>query len=262
MKLTPDFNDWEISTSIEHPDLVIPFDDLAPRLVANAMRVLEGFAQPARDAVGGMGVLSFIRSPALTAAIPGAKVGGSHESGLAMDFRPLVITPAQFWAMAQRFDETLAHSGMLDAAGLYVFRHFDQRRDDVPLPPLAELFANEFPPLVKMLRLDQIGVDRLPAGRAAAQRRDVQIAKLCHAHRAGDRRGGHHKIVRLEARVFETRPLAHAEFVLLVDHDQAELRKRDVVLNDRLSADHQIDPARGDFLDSPAALLGAEPSDQ
>ena len=35
--------------------------------------------------------------------------------------------------------------------------------------------------------------------------------------------------------------------MLLVDHDQAELRELDVVLNDRLRADDQVDLAGRDF---------------
>ncbi len=114
--LTRNFRDTEISISDSRPDLVIPFEELAPHLVANAMRVLEGFMQPARDLAGALETLSFIRSQALNDATPGASPTSSHMTGLGCDFRPLRITPALFWAMAQPFDDTLEYSGALEAS--------------------------------------------------------------------------------------------------------------------------------------------------
>ena len=67
--------------------------------------------------------------------------------------------------------------GLLQAGGGELFRFLDQRRDDVALPSLAELLAEELPPLRPLLLAGQIGIDLLPARRAVAQRRNVQIAE-------------------------------------------------------------------------------------
>lgn len=100
MLIVPHYHDWELVVSASHPDLAFEFGELPAHLVANAMRVLLEFGVPSRRLAGRHDVLSFIRSPALTAAIPGAKVGGDHEAGLAMDFRPGEITPATYWELA------------------------------------------------------------------------------------------------------------------------------------------------------------------
>ena len=138
----------------------------------------------------------------------------------------------------------------------------DQRRDDEALPALAELLAKEIPPLGPLLLVGQIGVDLLPARRAVAERRNVQVAEQRHGHRARDGRGGHHQVVRIGAGLLQHRPLPHAELVLLVDHHQAELGERDVLLDDRLGADDQVDLAGGDLFQQRRAAAGRQPAGQ
>lgn len=130
MLLTPNYHDWELSVSSDHPDLVTPFDQLEPLLVANAMRVLLEFAQPSRDLAGRHEVLSFIRSPALNEALPGASPTSSHMLGLALDFRP----------PDPRLYLELAKGGMLEEAGcrwdkLNMYTKFDPFSFHVALRP-------------------------------------------------------------------------------------------------------------------------------
>ena len=66
--------------------------------------------------------------------------------------------------------------------------------------------------------------------------------------RARDGRGGHHQVVRIGPGLLQRRPLPHAELVLLVDHHQAELGERHVLLDDRLRADDEVDLSGGDQL--------------
>lgn len=132
MLVTANYHDWELVVSEDHPELAYKFDEVPAHLLANAMRLLMDFGQPSRDLAGEHTVLSFIRTPALTAAIPGAKVGGSHESGLAMDFRPKLVEPMVYWE--------LATSGALADAGcrwdkLNMYTNFDPFSFHVAIRP-------------------------------------------------------------------------------------------------------------------------------
>ena len=148
--------------------------------------------------------------------------------------------------------------GLGQADRLGRFRFFDQRRDDESLPALAELVAEEIPPLRPLLVVGQIRVDFLPARRAVAERRNVEVAEQRHRDRSRDGRGGHHQVMRIGAGLLQRRPLTHAELVLLVDHHQPELGERHVLLDDRLRADHQIDLAGGDQLQQGGTLGGRQ----
>ena len=60
--------------------------------------------------------------------------------------------------------------------------------------------------------------------------------------------------MRIEPGLLQAGPLPHAELVLLVDHDQAELGELDVLLHDGLRADDQVELAGGDLGERLAAL--------
>ena len=141
--------------------------------------------------------------------------------------------------------EALEHVG--DAGGGDIFRFVDERGDDVRLPAGLEFAADKMPPLSLLGRADDVGADFLPAGRHVAKRGDVEVAEEGHADRARDRRGGHHQVMRRLLALAERGPLADAEFVLLVDDDEAELGEADVFLHDGVRADDEVDFAGGDF---------------
>ena len=152
--------------------------------------------------------------------------------------------------------------GLFQAGDRRLVRLLDQRRDHVSLAAFAELLAEELPPLRPLLLGGQIRVHLLPARRAVGQRRDVQVAEERHGHGPRDGRGGHHEVMGIGAGVFEHRPLADAELVLLVDHHQGELGELDVVLDHRLRAHHHVQLPGRDLLQDPAPLFGSESADQ
>ena len=152
--------------------------------------------------------------------------------------------------------------GLLQADGGQLLRLLDQRHDDIALPSFHKLLADELPPPLAPLVAGQIGIDLLPARRAVAQDRNVQIAEERHGDRPRDGRGGHHQVMRIGARMFQRGPLPHAELVLLVDHHQAELGEADVFLQDGLRADDQVDPSGGDFFQHGGPLLGRHAAGQ
>ena len=100
--VSADFTERELVASRDHPELELVLEELEPRILLNASRIVWTFMQHARDHAGRLAVLSFIRSRALSEATPGAKIGGSHEDGLAVDFQPLDMTPEAFFEAIRR----------------------------------------------------------------------------------------------------------------------------------------------------------------
>jgi hypothetical protein len=83
-------------------------------------------------------------------------------------------------------------------------------------------------------------VDRLAAGRQLVDHAQVEVREVRQRQRARDRRGRHHEVVRRVAHALEQGTLSHAELVLLVDHDQTEVRELDIFLDQRLCSDGQV----------------------
>src|SRR5262249_59490621 len=84
----------------------------------------------------------------------------------------------------------------------------------------------------------------LPTGRQFLNDRDIEIAEDSERNRARNRRRRHHQVMWIGSKLAETGALRDAEFVLLVDDDQAELAELNVFLDKRLRTDDQIDIAR------------------
>lgn len=87
-KLSPDFSAFELTRSISHPSLAIPWEDLPVPHAANLQRLVDLFLQPVRDRVGTLRVLSAYRPEALNRLLSGASSRSRHLSGLAVDFIP------------------------------------------------------------------------------------------------------------------------------------------------------------------------------
>ena len=135
-----------------------------------------------------------------------------------------------------------------------LLRLLDQRIDDVGLPALLDLAAHERVDLVAPRLGPRRRGDRLPSGRHLAHDRHVEIAVGRERERARDRRRGHDQHVGMQALRAQRRALQHAEPVLLVDDRQPELAERDVLLHERVRADHQVQRAAGELREQLAAL--------
>ncbi len=96
MRVSTNFYDWEIVRNERFPDMETPFEDLAPRLVANGTRMLYSSMQPIRDELGSTRVLSFYRGLALNTAVDGTK-SSSHLGALGVDFLPTEISQDEAW---------------------------------------------------------------------------------------------------------------------------------------------------------------------
>ena len=111
------------------------------------------------------------------------------------------------------------------------------------------------------------GGDRLPPRRLLVEARSVHVAIAGEEERAGDGRGGHHQELggASGALGLEREALMHAEAVLLVDHHEGKVTKRDSLLEQGMGADENIDLAffqRGkDRLPLAAALAPGEQRD-
>ena len=85
------------------------------------------------------------------------------------------------------------------------------------------------------------GIDRLAARRLFAQFRDIHVAEIGQDQRARDRRCAEHQHIDGFAFGGQRQPLAHSETVLLVDDRQRQRLEHHIVLDQRMSADQQID---------------------
>ena len=125
----------------------------------------------------------------------------------------------------------------------------DHRINHVRLLPGGDQFAQKAPDLVGALVGHAAGDDRGPAGRQLVDDADVEIAVEGERQRARDGRCGHHQHVGMRlAALFlhQLHALQHAEAVLLVDDDQAELVELHILFQQGVGADHQLGVALRD----------------
>ncbi len=87
-KLSPSFSAFEVTRSIEHPELALAWELLAAQHAANLQRLVDCFLQPVRDVAGRIRVLSGYRPDALNDILPSASKRSRHRTGLAVDFIP------------------------------------------------------------------------------------------------------------------------------------------------------------------------------
>ena len=127
---------------------------------------------------------------------------------------------------------------------------------------LAALPADEaVQPLAQRLAHEE-GLDRPAAGRQLADDGHVQIAVGDQRQRARDGRGGHDKQMRAAALLGELRPLGHAEAVLLVGHNEAEVAEHNGLTQKRVRADDQLRLAGGELFTCGALLHGSSGAGQ
>ena len=98
--------------------------------------------------------------------------------------------------------------------------------------------------------------------REAMRRRRADDGKLAqprhrHVERARDRRRGEREQVHFGAHRLQALLLAHAEALLLVDDDEADVLELDVLLQQPVRADDDVDLALGEFLQLGLDFLGA-----
>ena len=93
--------------------------------------------------------------------------------------------------------------------------------------------------LARLRRDDPVSTGT-PAGWHLAQLAEVDVSVQRVRQRARDRRRGHGEVVgHRSRRLAQTLPLGHAETMLLVDDDEAEVDHRDVVLDERVGPDDE-----------------------
>src|SRR5437588_8955359 len=120
-------------------------------------------------------------------------------------------------------------------------RLFNQRIDDVDLAAHANLLIEKLVHLAARVFATHSSYYRFPARRHFIDHRQVKIAINAHHQRARNRCSGHHQHIRVVAALDQPRALKHAKAMLLVNNDKTELLKLDRLLDQGVSADHQID---------------------
>ena len=129
---------------------------------------------------------------------------------------------------------------------LIVFCSFDDGVDDVSLAAERDLFAHKVPDVLCALVCGAAGDDGRSAGGQFVDYAGVEVSIEGQGERARDGRRRHHEHVGLAAYAFCVRvshqleALLHAEAVLLVDDDEAEVLEVDLVLDEGVRADGQI----------------------
>ena len=126
--------------------------------------------------------------------------------------------------------------------------------------PGGRLVAHPLPGALELIRTADPRPHRDPALGRPVERRHVEVRVDHLAQRPGDGRCGHQQDVRRTARrlCLERTALLHAEPVLFVHHRQGEIGERELVLEQRVRADHDPRLPRRDRLERVAASLAAE----
>ncbi len=133
---------------------------------------------------------------------------------------------------------------------------FDHGIDDVGLTTGRNLLAHKLPHFLGAFVADQARGDGRAPRRQLVEHAGVEVA--VERERQGPRNGrrGHHQhiglgdIIRIGGvgLLHQAKALHHAEAMLLVDDDQAELVELDCLLNERMRADHQLRVALRDVM--------------
>ena len=121
------------------------------------------------------------------------------------------------WAMAMRASGTSSRSS---AADLVDVLHPVVHVEDLALAQQLAADGLGHGPLVV---LADVGEDGLAVGRRRVEQRQVADAGEAHLQRAGDRRGGEREHVDVGRQLLDGLLVLHAEALLLVDDEQAEV---------------------------------------
>src|SRR5262249_22626661 len=152
--------------------------------------------------------------------------------------------------------QVLVHLGRVPQIEL--FGLLDDRIDDVSLAALFDLVADELVNLLAPVFAAHVRRNGRAAGRHFVDDRDFEVAVNGHRKAARDRRSRHYQDVGVDAAPSKLGALQHAEAMLFVDHREAELSELNRILNQRVSADDQVDVARSDGLLHLALLFRLE----
>ena len=114
----------------------------------------------------------------------------------------------------------------------------------VGLPSFGHLRSETIHQRADLVLPHHHGVDGLPARRQFVEFAHIELAILRQRQRARDRRGSHRQHMwGALALACQHKPLADPEAVLFVDHDHGEIAIGDLVLKDRMGADHDVHTA-------------------
>ena len=108
---------------------------------------------------------------------------------------------------------------------------------------LAEQLATDRLDGDPLVVLADVGEDRLAVGRRGLQQRQVADADEAHLERARDRRGGEREHVDVVLQLLHRLLVLHAEALLLVDDEQAEVLELDASCEQPVRADDAVDLA-------------------
>ena len=148
-----------------------------------------------------------------------------------------------------------------------LLRLFDQRADPIDLRAGGDRTPDSGDHLLRPLERDIGGRDGLPPRRLLVEAGDIHVAIAREQKRARDGRRRHDEKLGAAAAslALQREPLMHAETMLLVDHDQAEIAELDALLKESVRADENVDATlfeRGeDGLALAAALASREQGD-
>ena len=107
-----------------------------------------------------------------------------------------------------------------------------------------------------LIELDDVGLNRQPVLRRRLDDRHVADADERHVQRARNRRRRHRQHVHLPPQLLDLLLVRHAEPLLLVDDEQAEIAELDVLRQQPVRADDDVDLAGGQIRER-LLLLGA-----
>ena len=127
--------------------------------------------------------------------------------------------------------------------------------DEIDLPFALKLAQERQLHAISVVR-HHFGHDAAPILRRGRQRADIAQAEHRHMQRSRDRRRRHRQHIHRSAHLLQSLFVRHAEALLFVDDDQAQVGELHVVADQAVRADENIDLARRELLDGFLLLLG------
>ncbi|MNC29652.1 hypothetical protein D3C75_779090 [compost metagenome] len=124
---------------------------------------------------------------------------------------------------------------------IQLFRFLNQRTDQIGLPALVDLAADQLQHPLHQIRLNPVRRDRHTPFRPLRKRRHIHIAEDGNCQSTRNRCCCHCQHIRIIALAAQNASLVDTKAVLLVRYHHSQPAKKNILLNQGMSTDYNIE---------------------